>query len=68
MAKNIPAFSIPRPSKIYPNWDFWYENIPSGNPNIGFLKVRKTIRLSIFSGINNESWDDQQGDQIGLPP
>jgi hypothetical protein len=22
--------------------------------------------LSIFSGINNESWDDQQGDQIGL--
>jgi hypothetical protein len=20
------------PSKIYPNWDFWYENIPSGNP------------------------------------
>jgi hypothetical protein len=20
------------PSKIYPNWDFWFENIPSGNP------------------------------------
>jgi hypothetical protein len=19
---NIPTFSIPRPSKIYPNWDF----------------------------------------------
>jgi hypothetical protein len=18
--------------KIYPNWDFWFENIPSGNP------------------------------------
>jgi hypothetical protein len=19
-------FSIPRPSKIYPNWDIWFEN------------------------------------------
>jgi hypothetical protein len=25
-------FSIARPSKIYPNWDFWFENKPSGNP------------------------------------
>jgi hypothetical protein len=25
-------FSTPRPSKIYQDWDFWYENIPSGNP------------------------------------
>jgi hypothetical protein len=24
--------SIARPSKIYPNWYFWFENIPSGNP------------------------------------
>jgi hypothetical protein len=24
--------SKPRPSKIYPNWDFWFENKPSGNP------------------------------------
>jgi hypothetical protein len=23
---------IPRPSEIDPNWDFWYENLPSGNP------------------------------------
>jgi hypothetical protein len=28
---NIPTFCIPRPSKIYPNWDFWLENTPSGN-------------------------------------
>jgi hypothetical protein len=32
--KNIPAFSILRPSKIYPNWDFWFENKPSGNPAV----------------------------------
>jgi hypothetical protein len=30
---NVPTFSIPRPSKIDPNWDFWYENMPSGNPD-----------------------------------
>jgi hypothetical protein len=28
----ISTLSIPRPSKIYPNWYFWHENIPSGNP------------------------------------
>jgi hypothetical protein len=25
-------FFIPRPSKVYPNLDIWFENIPSGNP------------------------------------
>jgi hypothetical protein len=30
---NIPKCSIMRPIKIFRNWDFWYENIPSGNPN-----------------------------------
>jgi hypothetical protein len=30
--KNIQSFSNLRPSKIYPNWDFWFENKPSGNP------------------------------------
>jgi hypothetical protein len=27
----IKTFFILRPSKIYPSWDFWFENIPSGN-------------------------------------
>jgi hypothetical protein len=31
MAFNIPTSLIARPSKIYPNWDFWFENISSGN-------------------------------------
>jgi hypothetical protein len=30
--QNIPTSSIVRPFKIYPNWDFWFENMPSGNP------------------------------------
>jgi hypothetical protein len=31
MAIKKPTSSIATPSKIYPNWDFWFENIPSGN-------------------------------------
>jgi hypothetical protein len=28
----MSIFSNLRPSKIDPNWDFWFENKPSGNP------------------------------------
>jgi hypothetical protein len=31
---NISTFSNLRPSKIYPNWDFWFEKKPSGNPGV----------------------------------
>jgi hypothetical protein len=31
MGIKIPPSSTARPSKIYPNWDFWFKNIPSGN-------------------------------------
>jgi hypothetical protein len=34
LSSNIHPFSILMSSKIYPNWDFWFENIPSGNPGI----------------------------------
>jgi hypothetical protein len=27
------TFSLPRSCKIYPNWDFWSEKKPSGNPS-----------------------------------
>jgi hypothetical protein len=30
--KYISTFSNLRPSKIYPNWDFWFVKKPSGNP------------------------------------
>jgi hypothetical protein len=30
---NIPTYSIVRTfKKIYPNWDFWFESMPSDNP------------------------------------
>jgi hypothetical protein len=31
---NLPTYSILRPSKIYQNWDFWFENVPFGNPGL----------------------------------
>jgi hypothetical protein len=30
----IPRFYNARPTKIYPNWNFWFENKPSGNPGV----------------------------------
>jgi hypothetical protein len=36
-----------RPPKIYPNWDFWFENKPSGNPGLqsaGGTRTGKQIR------------------------
>jgi hypothetical protein len=29
---NMLTSFIARPSKLYPNRDFWFENMPSGNP------------------------------------
>jgi hypothetical protein len=30
----LPTPSIARPSKNYPNWEFWFENMPSGKPGL----------------------------------
>jgi hypothetical protein len=31
--------------QIYPNWDFWSEKIPSGNPDSGSLKGRLYVTV-----------------------
>jgi hypothetical protein len=41
----MPTTSIARPSKIYPNWDFWFEKIPSGNREIDY---RPTLILAML--------------------
>jgi hypothetical protein len=46
--KNIPNFSIPRPSKIYPNWDFWFESKPSGNPAFSGMSDRRCLHSLIW--------------------
>jgi hypothetical protein len=39
---NIQSFSILRPSKIYPNWYFWFENLSSGKPVLDWLLEAET--------------------------
>jgi hypothetical protein len=43
--QNIPPFSILRPFKIYPNWSFWFESKPSGNPAQRFGCVGRVVCL-----------------------
>jgi hypothetical protein len=31
LANKKPTSYLARPSKIYPNWEFWFHNIPSGS-------------------------------------
>jgi hypothetical protein len=49
MAKNIPTSSIASPSKIYPNMDFWFENMPSGNPGVD-------VMITIFCDFRRKNW------------
>jgi hypothetical protein len=44
--KYIPTCSIERRSKIYPNCDFWSENLPSGN------SARRQVPLLFVIGRN----------------
>jgi hypothetical protein len=34
--QNLPTSFMARHSKIYPKWDFFLENMPSGNPDQEF--------------------------------
>jgi hypothetical protein len=43
---NIPTSFVARPSKIYPNLEFWFENMPSGNPEPPVESVQKRPRLA----------------------
>jgi hypothetical protein len=45
----MPTSSIARPSKIYPNPDFWFENMPSGNPAVAPLPLDMESRHQGFA-------------------
>jgi hypothetical protein len=56
---NISTFSNLRTSKIYPNWDFWFENKPSGSPDTDREYAMRTGYVIVeesetsFSGAKN---------------
>jgi hypothetical protein len=41
---NSATFTIPRPSKIYPNWDFWIENLAT--------LLKKTVAYRVTDDIS----------------
>jgi hypothetical protein len=47
---NISNFTFQGPPKIYPNYDFWFENIPSGNPAriVCFLFIFRSLGVKVF--------------------
>jgi hypothetical protein len=50
----MQSFSIQRPSKIYPNWKFWYTNITSGNPAISSLHSNSILNIPTWR--SNSIW------------
>jgi hypothetical protein len=49
--KNLPTPFIARLSKVYPNWDFWFENILSGNPGCNwYIFIPKILIWVCFGG------------------
>jgi hypothetical protein len=60
---NITTFSYLRPSKIFPNWEFWLEKKLSGNPD-----AKEFLSLNAASKqISREKKKERQrqSDQIG---
>jgi hypothetical protein len=55
------TFSIPMPSKIYPNWDFWLKNKQSGNPGMyaiwSFKTSHKVLQKMTLFKVAFENWE-----------
>jgi hypothetical protein len=52
---NIPSSSNARPSKIYPNLDFGFENKPSGNPVCQYVCIPKISNHCCWQTRGNNS-------------
>jgi hypothetical protein len=44
--------------KIYPNWVFWFENMPSGNPALQLRQIASN-RSSEFKRLKNDRSTDR---------
>jgi hypothetical protein len=51
LTKNFKIFSTLRPSKANPNWIFWFESKPSGNPG-AHARFRKDW-ISVLTALLN---------------
>jgi hypothetical protein len=50
--ENLPLdSSIARTLKVFPIWDFWFENKPSGNPVLNHF-ARNNDRRSVWISIH----------------
>jgi hypothetical protein len=58
MAKNISKFFIPRPPKTYRNLDCWYENLPSGNPDLAIVGLVLVQVPAVAELLLHEAEDD----------
>jgi hypothetical protein len=69
LPKNIPTFSIPRPYKIYTNWEFGFEIVPSGNPVLRYkVKLNNLYYVCNFECMFFETFHDKFGDPFNSPP
>jgi hypothetical protein len=50
---NIFDYVPTRTFKMYPKWDFWFENTPSGNPDLHLQNRRRLLRVHhlLLSGL-----------------
>jgi hypothetical protein len=58
MYQHFPLYL--RPSKIYPDWDFWFEKIPSGNPGPNTFYIMESwhfTRLHFLSPMGDLNFD-----------
>jgi hypothetical protein len=61
---NISTFYDLRPSKIYPTWEFWFENKPSGNPgSVSLTQALSDLERSGSSTPRARSWTGNVGVQ-----
>jgi hypothetical protein len=49
--KYVPISTL---SKIYPNWNFWFENKPSGNPG-SYLHTHMFKIINYFLAVANSA-------------
>jgi hypothetical protein len=57
--KNTPTSSIARPSKIYPNCNFYYQNMPSDiRQKMSFNNQRFLYKLFVHT-LEKAGWPDQ---------